>query len=133
HSRRHRGAACASGGGVSRPIESAFENHIAAWLADAGGYSTTKRGGSDFDIARGFDTVELFGFIESTQPEEWAKVVKTHAGNTETARAAFLDRLSKELESRGTLDVLRHGVVYAGHEKAEFRLAYFRPASGINP
>lgn len=28
--------------------------------------------------------------------------------------------------------MLRHGIVYAGHEKAEFRLAYFRPASGLN-
>ena len=29
--------------------------------------------------------------------------------------------------------VLRHGVVYAGHEKAEFALAFFSPASGLNP
>ena len=29
--------------------------------------------------------------------------------------------------------MLRHGLTYAGHEKAEFRLAYFRPASGLNP
>ncbi|MBU1864814.1 MAG: hypothetical protein KKE89_00240 [Actinobacteria bacterium] len=31
------------------------------------------------------------------------------------------------------VDVLRHGVVYAGHEKAAFALARFRPASGLNP
>src|SRR5690606_24102192 len=95
--------------GMSRPDEAAFEDHIAAWLADAGRYSSSKRGGGDFDIARGFDTAELFGFIESTQPDEWAKVVKTHAGNPDTVRTAFLDRLRRELDARGTLDVLRHG------------------------
>jgi len=31
------------------------------------------------------------------------------------------------------VDVLRHGVVYSGHEKAEFALAFLRPASGLNP
>ena len=46
--------------------------------------------------------------------------------------AGVCHRLSKELDSRGTVDVLRHGIVYAGHEKAEIRLAYFRPASGLN-
>ena len=40
---------------------------------------------------------------------------------------AFAQRLAKELDSQGTVDVLRHGIVYAGQEKAGFRLA-----SGLN-
>ncbi len=73
----------------------------------------------------------MFAFIGATQSEEFDKVIRSHSDVNEAQRA-FALRLSKELDSRGTVDVLRHGVVYAGHEKAEFRLAYFRPASGLN-
>ncbi len=115
-----------------KPDEAAFESHIAAWLAENGGYRGWKLGtqSNEFDAGRGLDTAELFAYIEETQPDEWAKVLKTHAGNPTAARAGFLDRLTKELGARGTVDVLRHGMVYAGHEKAEFALAFFRPASG---
>jgi type I restriction enzyme R subunit len=118
-----------------KPDEAAFESHIAEWLAEHGGYTGWKVGtqSSDFAAGRGLDTGELFAFIEDTQPDEWAKVLKTHAGSSDAARAGFLDRLIKELDARGTVDVLRHGLVYAGHEKAEFALAWFRPASGLNP
>ncbi len=118
-----------------KPDEAAFESHIAEWLVDQGDYTTWKLGtqSTDFDPARGLDTVELFAFIEETQPDEWAKVLTTHGGSSVAAEKAFVDRLTKELDSRGTVDVLRHGLVYAGHEKAEFTLAYFRPASGLNP
>ena len=118
-----------------KPDEAAFEAHITSWLVDHGGYAAVKLGteSSDFDPVRGLDTVELFAFIEATQPAEWAKVMKTHGGDRAAAEKAFLDRLTKELDARGTVDVLRHGIVYAGYQKAEFSLAYFRPASGLNP
>ena len=41
----------------------------------------------------------------------------------------FLGRLSREIARRGALDVLRNGVRDSG---CKFRLAYFRPASGLN-
>ena len=41
----------------------------------------------------------------------------------------FLGRLSREIARRGALDVLRNGVKDSG---CKFRLAYFRPASGLN-
>ena len=41
----------------------------------------------------------------------------------------FLGRLSREIGRRGALDVLRNGVKDSG---CKFRLAYFRPASGLN-
>ena len=40
-----------------------------------------------------------------------------------------LKRVSSEIERRGVLDVLRNGVKDSG---VKFRLAYFRPASGLN-
>ena len=118
-----------------KPDEAAFESYIAEWLVEHGGYAGSKVGtqSSDFDASRGLDTVEMFAFIEETQPDEWAKVLKTHSEEQAAAQAAFLDRLVQELDSRGTVDVLRHGIVYVGHEKVEFALAYFRPASALNP
>jgi type I restriction enzyme R subunit len=41
----------------------------------------------------------------------------------------FLKRLVSEIERRGALDVLRNGIKDSG---VKFRLAYFRPASGLN-
>ncbi len=41
----------------------------------------------------------------------------------------FLKRLAAEIERRGALDVLRNGIKDSG---CKFRLAYFRPASGLN-
>ena len=41
----------------------------------------------------------------------------------------FLRRLASEIERRGALDVLRNGLKDSG---VKFRLAYFRPSSGLN-
>ena len=40
-----------------------------------------------------------------------------------------MQRLDHEIQHRGTLDVLRKGIKANGRE---FRLAYFRPSSGLN-
>ena len=126
--------------GVVGPTEQAFETAICESLVSSGGYADVKIGndadrhagdGDDFSPDLALDTAELFAFIGATQAEEWEKVRKSHSSPDEAQRA-FAQRLSKELDRRGTVDVLRHGIVYAGHEKAEFRLAYFRPASGLN-
>jgi type I restriction enzyme, R subunit len=121
---------------MTGPSEHAFETAICQSLVSSGGYSTAKVGNAadrddDFSPDLALDTAELFAFIGATQPEEWEKVRRSHSSPDE-AQQAFAQRLAKELDSRGTIDVLRHGIVYAGHEKAEFQLAYFRPASGLN-
>ena len=120
------------------PTEAGFEDAICASLTTAGGYLAPVKVGlahdapQDLDLAAGIDTAELFTFIGATQNDEWDKVRRSH-GAPEEAQRAFVTRLTKELDKRGTIDVLRHGLTYAGHETAEFRLAYFRPASGLNP
>ena len=53
--------------------------------------------------------------------------LKQHHGADVKPR--FLGRLSREIARRGALDVLRNGVKDSG---CKFRLAYFRPASGLN-
>ncbi len=105
--------------------EVAFEAAIEAHLLQCGGYA---RGDpAAFDRALALDPGSLLAFLRETQPQEWARLVQIHGA---AAEAKFLQRLARELEARGTLDVLRHGVVDHG---VRLRLAYFRPASGRNP
>ena len=69
---------------------------------------------------------DVVDFLLATQPTEWARL-KQHYGADVKPR--FLGRLSREIARRGALDVLRNGVRDSG---CKFRLAYFRPASGLN-
>lgn len=124
-----------AGGVVSKVDEAGFESSICDWLVGSGGYDGVKVGtaqGSptDFDPVTGLDTGELFGFIASTQIDAWNQLLTLYGGDPDKAQASFKARLAKELDARGTVDVLRHGVVDHG---VSFRLAYFRPASGLTP
>ena len=115
--------------------EKTFEEFIAEWLVAHGGYDIVKVGTSaphskDFDPVRCLDLVELFAFISATQTDEWEQLRKLHGGNEEGTRAKFSDRLAREIDHRGTVDVLRHGVVDLG---VHIRLAYFKPAHGLTP
>ena len=117
-----------------RPDERGFEDAVTASLVGAGGYRACKWGNrpewsADFDRARALDTAELFAFIADTQPKAWERLAAVHGGEA-GARAKFADRLAKQVEERGAVDVLRHGVSDHG---VEVRLAYFKPAHGLTP
>jgi type I restriction enzyme R subunit len=114
--------------------ERGFEDAITASLLEDGGYRVCKWGThadwvADFDRARGLDTAELFTFIAETQLTGWERLVAIHGGE-DGARGQFTDRLAKQLDERGTIDVLRHGVNNHG---VEVRLAFFKPAHGLTP
>lgn len=120
---------------MTSPDEARFEAAICDWLGDNGGYVAVKNDllqgpASDFDAARGLDTGELYTFLGATQAEQWREVVKRYGGDPNVAQAKFADRLATELDKRGAVDVLRHGVVDQG---VTLRLAYFRPAHGLTP
>ena len=115
--------------------EAAFESFISGWLVDSGGYDAVKRGTgqgapTDFDSVRGLDTAELFAFIGATQADEWHDLLTLYGGDPNKAQRGFADRLARELDARGTVDVLRHGLVDLG---VTLRMAFFRPASGLTP
>ena len=120
---------------MSKVDEAAFEAFICDWLVGSGGYDAVKVGTAqgaptDFDPVRALDTAELFAFIGATQIEEWNRLLTLYGGDPDKAQRGFADRLAKELDARGTVDVLRHGVVDLG---VTVRLAFFRPASGLTP
>ncbi len=79
-----------------------------------------------YDRGLCLDHEALLGFIYATQPEQWEKLKVQHGDGV---KDRFLRRLVKEIEARGTLDVLRRGVTDLG---SRFDLAYFRPETGLN-
>ncbi len=116
-------------------LERDFEALICNWLVQRGGYVDAKFGAtqgpnSDFDAEVGLDTVELFNFIGVTQGEAWLRLVKLHSDDQERTQRAFKARLAKEINRRGTTDVLRRGIRVLN---VNFRLAYFKPAHGLTP
>jgi type I restriction enzyme R subunit len=70
---------------------------------------------------------DVIDFVMATQAKEWNRLRQHHG---EAVREQFLKRLAAEIDRRGALDVLRNGIKDSG---CKFRLAYFRPASGLNP
>jgi type I restriction enzyme R subunit len=95
----------------------------------SGGYR--KRTSADYDKKLCLIPGDVLDFVYATQPKEW-KMFRNQFGSEDEAKEKFFQRLSQELRNanRGTLDVLRNGIKANG---AHFRLAYFRPSSGLNP
>ncbi|MGE5572833.1 MAG: type I restriction endonuclease subunit R [Bacteroidota bacterium] len=89
-----------------------------------GGYH--KRRPEDYDRVLCLIPRDVVDFVLATQPKEWAKLKQHHGA---AVKEQFLKRLSSEIERRGALDVLRNGIKDSG---CKFRIAYFRPASGLN-
>jgi len=107
--------------------EVAFEAAIENYLLTAGGY--TRGDPNTFDRDRGLDPTVLLPFIQQTQPREWEYLQNIQG---DKAGETLLDDLCRALNSEheGCLKVLRHGFKCFGKL---FRVAYFRPASGMNP
>ncbi|MXY53020.1 MAG: DEAD/DEAH box helicase [Gammaproteobacteria bacterium] len=89
-----------------------------------GAYS--KRRPEQYDRKLCLLPTDVVNFLLATQPKEWAKLEQHHGSDL---KPRFLGRLSREIGRRGGLDVLRNGIKDSG---CKFRLAYFRPASGLN-
>ena len=85
-----------------------------------------KRLPEEYDRALCLIPRDTLDFILATQPKEWARLKEHHGAEI---RDRFLRRLAQEIERRGALEVLRNGIKDSG---CKFRLAYFRPASGLN-
>ena len=112
-----------------RAFETAIEEHLLAH-----GYAKGDNRDVDavkvpngFDRARALFPGVFIEFVRETQPDAWQAIEKLHRGGTETV---LLDDLCKSIDSRGSLDVLRHGFKCYGRQ---IDVAYFKPAHGLNP
>jgi type I restriction enzyme R subunit len=99
-------------------------DHLAAhgWLYDVGSAVL-------YDRPRALFPPDLIGWVQGTQPKSWAALVRNHGAGAE---AALLDRIRKQIDDRGTLDVIRHGVEMVG-VRGMIALAQFKPAMAMNP
>ena len=105
--------------------ETTFEANLEEILHEKCGWRKLPKDG--WDKANAYFPQEVIAFIRRTQPELWQQMEKLHGVELQPK---LLDTLLKELDLKGTLHVLRHGFKFYGKL---FRMAYFRPAHGLNP
>ena len=107
--------------------EIAFEEAIEKHLLSKGGYIKGKL--DQFDTKMALDPKTLIEFIKETQATKWQSLYHLQRENT---KKVLLNDLCKALDSEheGCLKVLRHGFKCFGKL---FKVAYFAPASGLNP
>ena len=108
--------------------EDRFEREICAHLA-AQGWLYAEGDAAHFDRGHGIFLPDLLAWVETTQPDNWQRMNKTHGPALPRVLA---ERLRKNLNERGTLDVLRRGVELLGL-KEPLELAQFKPSLAINP
>ena len=105
--------------------ELTFEAAIEASLLEFGGY--TKGLSQDFDSQMGLFPKYIVEFLKKSQPMAWDKLSNIHKDEVEKK---VLQRLIKEIDLRGVLDVIRKGFTDYG---VKFSMAYFKPESSLNP
>lgn len=104
--------------------EATFESAIVCSLCANGWYEGDA---NDFNRELAFDVKIVLSFIQASQPKEWQKLKQYYGEETSNK---FIQRLFKELDLKGSLDVIRHGITDSG---CRFKLAYFKPDSNLNP
>ncbi len=109
---------------MKRTSEAAFETAIEAVLLD-NGYD--KHSSKEFDRERAIFPEVALDFIRSTQAKTWQKLQALHGEQT---GERVLEALCKWLDTHGVLATLRHGFKCFGKT---LRIAFFRPAHGLNP
>ena len=107
--------------------EISFEDEICTHLA-VHGWLYEAGSASHYDRARALFPSDLIAWIEATQPKAWETLAQNHGVAAETV---LLDRVRKQLDDRGMLEVLRHGVDIVGLRQS-LALAQFKPALSMN-
>ncbi len=108
--------------------EISFETEICEHLA-ANGWLYAEGDAANYDRARALFPTDVLAWVQATQPKAWETLTKNHGAQ---AGETLLARLRDQLDQRGTLDVLRHGIELLGL-KSPLKLAEFKPALAINP
>ncbi|MDT0502579.1 type I restriction endonuclease [Halomonas sp. PAR7] len=82
---------------------------------------------SGFERTSALYTEDLLGYVREAWPERWEKFCKA---NPQAPEQVFVQKVVRELERAGTLEVLRHGFKVPG---VKFDLCSFQPDHGMNP
>jgi type I restriction enzyme R subunit len=108
--------------------EISFEGEICQHLGK-NGWLHAAGDAAKYDSARALFPDDVLGWVQATQPKAWQALMANHGGR---AGETVLDRLRAQLDQRGTLDLIRHGVELLG-VRQPLKLAEFKPAFSINP
>jgi type I restriction enzyme R subunit len=105
--------------------EKSFQALIKEYLVDANGYVESFNSGYDKNYA--IDVECLFKFLETTQEKQMNRLKEIYKTNY---RSKVLSNLDRELRTRGSIDVLKHGIKDYG---VKLQLAFFKPPTDLNP
>src|SRR5258708_2520115 len=109
---------------MSQTNEFAFESHVETILHGHSGWHAGSC--AEWDPERALFPERVIAFLKETQSKLWADMQALHGDGL---KPLLLNTLVKELELKGMLHVLRHGFNFYGKT---FRMAYFKPAHGLN-
>ena len=108
---------------MKQTTEKAFESYVEQMLLAKGWQAGSAK---DWDKEKALFPIQITDFIAATQTPLWDSMREQHGANLETL---LIKELVKELVIKGSLYVLRHGFKFYGKT---FRVAYFKPAHGLN-
>ncbi|WP_434579215.1 type I restriction endonuclease subunit R [Thermoanaerobacterium thermosaccharolyticum] len=108
---------------LSDLTEKSFEEYVEDQLISN---EYLKGNPKDYDKQYAFDVKMLFNFLWDTQPEKMEKLKNIHKDQFEYK---LITRLNNEINNRGLIDVLRHGIKDYG---VYLDMVYFKPASTLN-
>ena len=103
--------------------EQTFETAIIEHLTENAWIEVSNK---EYDRELAFFPNVILTFVKESQPKEWGRLQQYYK---DEADVKFLQRLYRELELRGSLDVIRHGITDSG---VKFQMAYFQPDSQLN-
>ena len=109
---------------MTQTTERVFETYVEEILHKKAGWSQGDK--AEWDKDRALFPARIFEFLQATQPKLWNEMQALHGAGLESL---LINSLTKELDLKGALHVLRHGCKFYGKT---FRLAYFKPAHGLN-
>ena len=109
---------------MTEPNEKQFEETIAGYLVNHGGY--VKGDPKTFNPATALDEQTFADFIRASQPKAWEKYCKYYPDDPQKA---LLTRFCKVVGFNGLLHVLRHGWDDRG---VNFRAVFWKPETTLN-
>jgi len=107
--------------------EIAFEDEICDHLG-ANRWLYAEGDAANYDRARAFFPADVLAWVQETQLDAWETLTNNHGAK---AGDTLLTRLRDQVDQRGTLEVLRHGIEMLGL-KRPVKIAEFKPAFAIN-
>ena len=105
-----------------------FEDEVCEYLA-AHGWLYAEGDAAHYDRTLALFPADVLTWVQQAQPKAWEALTKNHGTQ---AGDVLLARLREQIDKRGTLDVLRHGIELLGLRQ-KLPLAQFKPALAMNP